>query len=163
MAAKENRRTQSQPERQILIERILDAPRELVWKAWTDPAHLAQWWGPTGFTTTIEQMDVRPGGAFKQVMHGPDGTDYPHSSVFVEVVKPERIVYTLEGGRAGDTAIRFEATWTFEALGEKTRVTIDMVFSSAADRDRVVKDHGAIEGGHQTLQRLAQYARTLIS
>jgi uncharacterized protein YndB with AHSA1/START domain len=161
MAAKESRRTQSQAERQILIERILDAPRELVWKAWTDPAHMAQWWGPTGFTTTIEQMDVRPGGVFKQVMHGPDGTDYPNTSVFIEVVKPERIVYTLEGGRAGDSAMRFEARWTFEALGEKTRVTIDMLFSTAADRDRVVKDYGAIEGGHQTLERLERQAGTL--
>jgi uncharacterized protein YndB with AHSA1/START domain len=144
-------------DREINITRVLDAPRGLVWEAWTDPKHVAQWWGPNGFTTTIEKMDVRPDGVWKHVMHGPDGTDYPNISVFKEVVKPERIVYSHGGGKKGGPAAQFQATWTFEALGDKTKVTIHMLFPSAADRDKVVKEYGAIEGGNQTLARLAVF------
>ena len=93
--------------------------------------------GPRGFTTTIEKMDVRLGGVWKHVMHGPDGTDYPNSSIFKEVVKPERIMFSHGGGKKGGPGAHFTATWTFEALGDKTRVTIRMVFDSAADRDLV--------------------------
>jgi uncharacterized protein YndB with AHSA1/START domain len=161
MAAKENSRAEPEAARRIVIERMLHAPRELVWKAWTDPGQIVHWWGPTGFTTTIETMDVRPGGVWKYVMHGPDGTDYPNKSVFIEVTVPERIVFAHGGGRVGQAADQFEGTWTFEALGEKTRVTIDMLFSTPADRDRIVKEYGAIEGGHQTLQRLAERVGTM--
>jgi uncharacterized protein YndB with AHSA1/START domain len=156
MAARKDSPAEPASNRQIVIERIVDAPRELVWRAWTDPTLLANWWGPIGFTTTIEKMEVRPGGVMQQVMRGPDGTDYPNSSVFVEVVAPERIVYDHRGGRAGDPLEPFQATWTFEALGAKTRITIRMVFSTAAVRQRVAEQYGAIEGGEQTLQRLAQ-------
>lgn len=142
-------------EREIGVSRIFDAPRELVWEAWTDPRHVVHWWGPDGFTTTIEQMDVRPGGMWTLVMHGPDGTDYPNKSVFTEVVKPERICFSHGGSRQGDPDTQFEATWTFEDMGGKTRLTIRMVFPSAADRERVIRDYGALEGAHQTLERLA--------
>src|SRR3954471_663109 len=81
-------------DREIVISRLFDAPRELVWAAWTDPQQVVQWWGPKGFTTTIHEMDVRPGGVMRHTMHGPDGTDYANKSVFKEVVKPERIVYS---------------------------------------------------------------------
>ncbi len=80
-------------DREIVDTRLLDAPRELVWEVWADPKHIARWWGPNGFTTSIRQMNVRPGGAWRLVMHGPDGTDYNNKIVFVEVVKPERIVF----------------------------------------------------------------------
>src|SRR4051794_29231769 len=80
-------------DREIVFSRVFDAPRELVWKAWTEPHHVTKWWGPNGFTTTIHEMDVRTGGTWHHTMHGPDGTDYPNKSIFVEVVKPERIVY----------------------------------------------------------------------
>jgi uncharacterized protein YndB with AHSA1/START domain len=120
----------------------------------TGPEHVAQWWGPRGFTTTIGQMDVRSGGVWTHVMHGPDGTDYPNHSVFTEVVYPERIVFA-HGSGGGEPD--FLATWTFEAIGDKTRVTISMVFPSAAARDLVVKQYNAIEGGEQTLQRMAEH------
>jgi uncharacterized protein YndB with AHSA1/START domain len=146
------------PDRDIIISRVFDAPRELVWNAWTDPKQVVQWWGPKGFTTTIHEMDVKPGGVWRQVMHGPDGTDYPSLSTFLEVVKPERIVYTLEGGKKGAHDVQFEATWTFEALSEKkTRLTVRMVFSTAAIRDQIEKTYGAVEGGKQTLARLSEY------
>lgn len=144
-------------DREIVLSRVFDYPRELVWEAWTDPKHVAQWWGPRGFSTSIEEMDVRPGGVWKHTMHGPDGADYPNKSVFVEVVKPERIVYTHGGGKKGSEGATFESTWTFEALGpSKTRLTMRMVFPTAGDRDRVVKEYGAVEGGKQTLERLSE-------
>jgi uncharacterized protein YndB with AHSA1/START domain len=145
--------------REIVITRLFDAPRELVWQAMTDAEHVVHWWGPRGFTTTVQEMDVRPGGVWQHIMHGPDGTDYPNRSVFKEVVKPERIVFAHGGGKKGGPDVRFVATWTFEALdnGDKTRVTIRMVFDSAADRDVVVEEYGAIEGGEQTLERLGAH------
>ncbi len=151
-------RTATASDREIVISREFDAPREAVWKAWTDPEQVVRWWGPRGFSTTIETMDVRPGGVWKLVMHGPDGTDYPNRSVFTEVVRPERIAYTHAGGRQGGPGISFEFTWRFEAIGDaRTRLTIRQVFASAADRERVVKEFNAVEGGRQTLARLAEH------
>jgi len=145
-----------------VLTREFDSPRHRVFKAWTDPARLAQWLGPRGFTTTIETMDVRPGGVLKHVMHGPDGTDYPNESVFVEVVKPERIVESHGGRRTGDCDVRLEATWTFEALNRhRTRVTMRGVFPSAEERERVVREYGALEGGEQTLDRLAEHLQSM--
>ena len=144
-------------DREIVVSRVFGAPRELVWEAWTNPKHVANWWGPTGFTTTIEKMDVRPGGEWKHVMQGPDGTDYLNHSVFTEVVKPERIVFSNEGGKQGAPEVQFESTWTFDALGDKTRMTVRMVFATAAQRNTVVEVYGALEGAEQTFERLAQY------
>jgi uncharacterized protein YndB with AHSA1/START domain len=145
------------PDREIVISREFDAPREMVWKAFTDPTQVVQWWGPNGFTTTIHEMDVRPGGRWRHTMHGPDGTNYSNASVFKEVVKPERIVYSHGGGKEDGPGVSFEATWTFEAVGEKTRLTGRSVFATTAMRELVVKEYGAIEGGKQTLARLDQY------
>jgi len=83
------------------MSRVFEAPRELVWEAWTNPKHVVHWWGPKGFTTTIETMDLRPGGVWTQVMHGPDGAHYPNKCRFTEVSKPERIAYSHAGGRQG--------------------------------------------------------------
>jgi uncharacterized protein YndB with AHSA1/START domain len=145
-------------DRLILITRVVDAPRELAWKAMTEAKHVIHWWGPRGFTTTIEKMDVRPGGTWKHVMHGPDGKDYPNHSVFKEVVEPERIVFIHGPGTP------FEATWTFDdAGGGKTLVSIRMVFPTAADRESIVREFGAIEGGKQTLERLSEHLPTMSS
>src|SRR6187455_1664462 len=101
--------------------REFDAPRELVWTAWTDPKHLSQWWGPDGFTTTTSAFDMRPGGVWRFVMHGPDGRDYENRVTFDEIVKPERIAYRHGGG--GDIEpVQFRTTVTFDDLGAKTRV-----------------------------------------
>jgi uncharacterized protein YndB with AHSA1/START domain len=103
-------------------------------------------------------MEVKPGGAWKHVMHGPDGTKYPNHSVFTEVVKPERIVFVHGGSRQGGSAVHFVSTWSFDAVDEKqTRVTIHMVFETPEARDLVVKEFGAVEGGKQTLARLAEF------
>jgi len=143
-------------DREIVLTRVFDAPRELVWDAWTDPQQVVQWWGPRGFTTTIHEMDARPGGIWRHTMHGPDGTDYPNECNFIELVKPERIVYSHSGGKKGDAGAPAEVTWTFEALGDKTKLTLRMVFPSATVREHVIKTYGAIEGGKQTLDRLAE-------
>lgn len=82
----------------IIGVREFDAPRELVFRAWTDPKHLAQWWGPNGFSTTTSAFDLRPGGVWRFVMHGPDGRDYENRVTFDEVVPPERLVYHRGGG-----------------------------------------------------------------
>lgn len=144
-------------DREIMITRDYQAPRELVWEAMANPEHVAKWWGPRGFTTTIEVMDFRVGGVWKHVMHGPDGTNYPNKSIFREIVKPERIVYTHGGGREQGPGASFTATWTFEALAaDRTRLTGRMVFGSAEERDFVVREFGASEGGRQTLMRLSE-------
>ena len=151
-------------DREIVIMREFNAPRELVWEVMTNPKHVANWWGPRGFSTTIETMDVRVGGAWKHVMRGPDGAKYPNKSIFKEIVKPERIVFSHGGGREDGPGASFTATWTFEALAaNKTRVMARMVFPSATERDFVVKEFGAVEGGRQTLERLGEFlAKNLV-
>src|SRR5579872_5083721 len=118
---------------EIVISRMVDAPPEVVWEAMTNPKHVVNWWGPRGFSTTIEEMDVRPGGVWKHVMRGPDGVNYPNHSIFKEVVKPGRIVVSHGGHREGGPGVSFAATWSFDALDAgRTRVSIRMVFPSAA-------------------------------
>jgi len=137
--------------REIVATRVFDAPRELVFRMWTEPQHVAQWWGPRGFTNTIHEMDVRPGGVWRFVMHGPDGVDYRNKIVYTEVVRPERIAYDHVSGP------KFHATATFEDEGGgKTRLTVRMVFDTAAERDKVAREFGAVEGLSQTLQRLGE-------
>jgi uncharacterized protein YndB with AHSA1/START domain len=153
-----NSETEHTSDREIVVSRIFDAPRDLVWQAMTDPQHVVHWWGPRGFTTTVKIMDVRPGRIWAHTMHGPDGTNYPNKSVFKEVVKPERIVYSHGGERENGPGAHFIATWSFEALGkDKTMLTIRMVFPSSKDRDFVVKEFGAMEGAKQTLERLSEH------
>jgi len=146
--------------REMVVTRVVDAPRALVWEAWTDPVHVGEWWGPEGFTTTTEMMDVRPGGRWAHVMHGPDGTAYPNLPVFHEVVKPERLVYTNSGGEEDGPEARFRATVTFDEMGPRTRITMRAEFASAQSRDFVVRHFGAYEGAHQTLNRLARFLAT---
>ena len=157
MTAKENNAAQKSSDREIVISRVLDAPRELVWNAFTDPEQVAKWWGPDGFTTTIERMEVQPGGTWKHIMHGPDGKDYPNKSIFKEIVKNERIVYGHAGGEKEGPGATFEATWTFEAQGSKTKLTGKMVFPTTEARDMVVKQYNAVEGAKQHVGRLAEY------
>jgi uncharacterized protein YndB with AHSA1/START domain len=163
VAEKRNTLAESTSNREIVITRVFDAPRELVWDAWTDPAQVVKWWGPRGFTTTVHEMDVKPGGVWRLTMRGPDGAEYPNKSIFIEVTKPERIVFSHGGGRKGEPGAQFEATWTFEAQDQKTKLTARMVFPSSEAREQVVKHYNAIEGGNQTFDRLAeQLAKTPI-
>ena len=141
----------------IIGIREFDAPCALVFEAWCDPTHLAQWWGPDGFTTTTSVFDMRPGGVWRFVMHGPDGRDYDNRITFDEIVKPERLRYHHGGGDDVEP-VQFRTTVTFEDLGNnRTRLTLHAVFPSAAERARVIKDYGADQGAVQTLSRLADY------
>jgi uncharacterized protein YndB with AHSA1/START domain len=142
-------------DREISTTRIFNASREMLWCAMTNPLHLVNWWGPNGFITTVEEMDVRPGGAWNLTMRGPDGTLYPNRSIFTEVVEPERIVFVHGGGKKGGPEAQFVGTWLFETVGEnKTKVTVRMVFETKDARDAVAREYGAVEGLQQTLNRL---------
>jgi uncharacterized protein YndB with AHSA1/START domain len=159
MAARNNPGT-GQEARTIVTTRVFDAPRELVFEAWTNPKHLVQWWGPNGFRTTIRAIDVRPGGIWRFVMHGPDGVDYENRIVYDEIVKPERLVYRHPGGEDVEP-VQIHVTVTFEDHGGKTKLTMRMLFASAAERDRVIEKYGAGEGAKQTLERLAEHLATM--
>jgi uncharacterized protein YndB with AHSA1/START domain len=152
---------QSDP-KAIIGTRVIDAPRDLVWRVWTDPKHLAHWWGPDGFSTTTSSFDFRPGGVWRFVMHGPDGRDYQNRITFDEIVKPERIAYHHGGGDDVEP-VQFRTTVTFEDLGGQTRVTLRGVFPSAEERARVIKDYGADKGLAQTLARLGEYAARMVA
>ena|SRR6266545_342608 len=133
-------------DREIVNARVFDVPRELVWKAWTNPKHVAEWWGPNGFTNTIHEMDVRPGGVWRFTMHGPDGTDYKNKIIFSEIVKPALIVHDHVSGP------KFQVTATFDEQDSKTRVTFCMLFESA-DAYETVKAYAA-EANEQNFDRL---------
>jgi len=145
-------------DRVIATTRVFDAPRPLVWKVWTQPGHIAQWWGPRGFTNTIHEMDVRAGGVWRLTMHGPDGVDYPNRITYLEVVEPERLVY-LHGddGESGDAG--FHVTVTFTERDGKTELTMRALFATAEARKKV--EGYAVEGMHQTLDRLAEHLASL--
>ena len=147
-------------DREIVVTRTFDAPRELVFEAWTNPKHVAQWWGPNGFSTTIHEMDVRPGGVWRLTMRGPDGKSYLNRIVFIEVAKPGRLVYKHEPEK-GSEPVSFETTVTFAERGDKTEVTVQMLFASTQAREHVIKKYGAIEGLSQTLGRLGVHLGTM--
>jgi uncharacterized protein YndB with AHSA1/START domain len=149
--------------RSIVGMRVLDAPRVLVFSVWTDPKHLAQWWGPNGFTTTTHAFDFRPGGVWRFVMHGPDGRDYQNRITFDEIVAPERIVYRHGGGDDVEP-VQFTQTVTFQDLGNgQTLLTWHGTFASAEERARVISEYGADKGLLQTMARLDDYVVTLSS
>jgi uncharacterized protein YndB with AHSA1/START domain len=124
-------------DRVLKIERVFDAPRSLVFKAWTEPEHIAKWWGPRGFTSTVLKSDLRPGGAYRIHMLGPDG-DHWTQGIYREVVPPERLVMVGSWADAQGNPTRPETTLTllFEDLGGKTRLTLhNAVFESVTARD----------------------------
>jgi uncharacterized protein YndB with AHSA1/START domain len=140
-------------ERELVITRIFDAPRRLVFKMWTEPEHLVHWWGPRGFTTISARMDVRPGGGWSRSMRAPDGSIIRKHGVYREIVMPERLVLTyitddLAGNPGGETLV----TVTFVDLDGKTRLTLHQAgFESGAAR----KAHHA--GWTSCLERLAEH------
>lgn len=145
------------PERELVQVREYEAPRERVWAAVTEPAELAKWWGPSGFTLTTIEHDLRPGGAWQYVMHGPDGASYPNKSIYTEVKKPERLAWKQAGGKEDGKGVHFVATLTLVERDGKTLLTLRQRFESPDDRAFVVTTHKAIEGGVQTFTRLQQH------
>jgi uncharacterized protein YndB with AHSA1/START domain len=161
MAAKSTLDLNSDP-RAIVGVREFDAPRDLVFSAFTDPKHLAQWWGPNGFSTTTSSFDMRPGGVWRFVMHGPDGRDYQNRITYEEIVPNERIVYR-HGGEPDVEPVQMRQTIVFEDLGSRTRITWRLDFPSAAERDRVIREYGADKGVVQTLARLSEFVAAMAS
>lgn len=147
---------QSDPaDREIVISRVIDAPREVVFEAFTEVRHLSQWWGPEGFTTTTRAFEFRVGGVWDFTMHGPDGTKYPEWITWTEITPPEQIA--MLHGEYRDDPDAFESVLTFEPLGDATRIEMLTVFPTKELRDEAIEKHGAIEGGNQTLGNLVAY------
>ena len=136
--------------RELRITRMLNAPIDLVWEVWTNPEHIANWWGPNGFTNTIHKMDLQEGGEWKLTMHGPDGTNYPNRSIFKEIITLKKIVYEHFNPH-------FIATLLFESKGEETLIDWSMLFDTAYMREIVIKAHKADEGLKQNVEKLEKY------
>lgn len=127
-----NKITSTSPDCEIISTRIFNHPRELVFSAWTNPDRLKNWWGPNGFTNTFHEFDLRPGGKWTFVMHGPDGRNYPNESVFVQIEEPELLIFDHV------CAPEFQVVATFKELKEhQTMVTFRMIFETAEKCNRV--------------------------
>lgn len=146
-------------ERTVLISRVIQGPRHLAFRAWTEARHLARWFGPDGFTITTFAFEFRPGGIWDFTMHAPDGTDFPNRIEWKEITPPERIFY-WQGGAANDPK-GFHTTVTFREVAGGTEITLRSLFQTKEDRNFVVENYGAIEGGRQTLGRLEAYIAEL--
>jgi uncharacterized protein YndB with AHSA1/START domain len=112
-------------EKTVTLTRVFDAPRELVWQAWTDPKHMSQWFGPRGFTSSVPELNVRVRGSLRIVMHGPDGNDYPMKGVFLEVTPPARLVFSnVAIDKDGNHLLEGETTVILEEQDGKTKLTL---------------------------------------
>jgi uncharacterized protein YndB with AHSA1/START domain len=148
---KENLKNADTANREMTITRELNAPVALVWEVWTNPDHIKNWWGPNGFTNTIHQMDLRPGGVWELTMHGPDGTNYKNKSIFREIVENERIVFEHV------SAPKHLTTVTFQAEGNKTQIKWHMLFETPEEFEKVISVFNAREGQKQNLEKLERY------
>jgi uncharacterized protein YndB with AHSA1/START domain len=149
--------TSAAERQELVLERVFDAPRELVFKAWTDPKHVAQWWSPKGFTNPVCELDPRPGGAILIHMRAPDGVIYPMHGVFHEVTPPERLVMTTTAveDESGNPGLEMLNTVTFAEHNGKTKLTLraTVVRSTPAAAGAL---GGMREGWSQSLDRLAE-------
>jgi uncharacterized protein YndB with AHSA1/START domain len=145
-------------DREIVVTRVFDAPRELVFRAYTDPDAIPHWWGPRRLTTTVDKMDVRPGGVWRFVHHDADGTEYAFNGVYREVVPPERLISTFEfEGMPGHISVD---TLALEEHDGKTTLTTTSLFETPEDRDGMLKS-GMESGMRETLDRLADHLKTM--
>jgi uncharacterized protein YndB with AHSA1/START domain len=135
----------------LRLTRTLEAPVELVWEVITQPNHVAQWWGPDGFTVTIGKMDLRPEGEWNLIMRGPDGTDYENRIIYKEVVKYERLVLEYQ------TTPKHLTTVEFEAQGERTIMKWHMTFESKDQLIHFVKEFKVDKGLEQNVEKWNQY------
>ena len=140
--------------RSLSISRTLQAPIELVWEVWTTPEHIAQWWGPNGFTNTIQKMDVQEGGEWKLTMHGPDGTNYPNRSIYKEVIPYKKIVFEHFNPH-------FITTVHFEAVGQTTVMNWSALFDSEEILQTIIKAHKADKGMRENVEKLERYLSNL--
>lgn len=146
----------SQKDAVIVIHRTFDAPRPIVWRAFTDPKHVAQWYGGVGFTNPVCEMDVRPGGLWHHVMRAPNGSEYAIDFIFIEVVEPERLVWKNAAESRPGGPPKSRTPITLEDLGARTKWSMVARFYSLADRDLSVK-MGFREMISQSMERLAAH------
>ncbi|MGA7160897.1 MAG: SRPBCC domain-containing protein [Bacteroidota bacterium] len=147
------------PPRELTITRIFDAPRELVFKSWTDPARVAQWWGPRGFTNPLCVWEARPGGSIRVEMRPPDGEAHPMGGRFREIVSPERLVFTSTAffDSNGNPQSENLNTVTFEEIaGGRTKVTLHVVVLKAT-AEMAGPLRGMKEGWSQSLDKLDEF------
>ena len=142
--------------REMRITRTIKAPIDVMWEVWTNPKHIARWWGPNGFTNTIHKMDFRESGEWRLTMRGPDGTDYPNSSIFREIVPFRKIVFEHFNPD-------FITTVLFDSKGEETHIDWTGLFKTAEMFETVIKAHKADEGQKQNVEKLDKYLSTLRS
>ena len=142
----------------LTVTKEIDAPVERVWAAWHDPEKISKWWGPAGFRSTVKELDIRAGGHFEIIMHGPDGTNYPNLYVFDSVQEHKQLVYTNTGSKEFGLA-PFQSVFDLESIGNKTRVVFKARFISAEDKRKHVEEFHAIEGAQQLLERLEEQAK----
>jgi uncharacterized protein YndB with AHSA1/START domain len=145
----------------IRIVRIYDAPLSMVWDAWTDLRHVAQWWGPRGFTITTHAKELRPGGSWEYTMHGPDGVDWPNFTRYLEVVPQALLVYD-HGATSSDSAPMFRVTARFRDLGGRTELDLCMTLPSA-EAARNARTFIKAAGGNGTWDRLAEFLESRVS
>lgn len=153
-------------DREMLITRVVDAPRDLLWKIWTEPDHLKEWWGPNGFTNTIHKFNLTPGGEWSLTMHGPDGTDYPNQICFVEIIRNERLIYDHgqpEDGGSFRTFVHFSDVIRQGSPTGQTLITMRGVFKTVAYRQLVIEKYGALEGQKQHIARMEMYVAKLLN
>lgn len=139
---------------EIRIVRMYDAPVQAVWDAWTDPAQVAQWWGPRGFTLTTHSKDLRVGGTWRYTMHGPDGTDFPNKTTYHHVEPLRKLVY--DHGATDDTPPLFRVTVLFDEADGKTRMDMTMALADA-EAAKQTRHFIKLAGGDSTWDRLAEY------
>jgi uncharacterized protein YndB with AHSA1/START domain len=141
-------------DREMRSTRTFKAPIDLMWEVWTNPDHIVNWWGPSGFTSTIHTMDVQEGGEWKLTMQGPDGTNYPNRSIFKEIIPFKKIVFEHFNPH-------FITTVLFDSRGEETQVDWTLLFDTAEMREIIVQVHKADEGQKQNLEKLEEYLSKL--
>ena len=153
MTSKDAAKFTKPSDREVVMTKVFDAPRELVWRAYTDPKLIPRWWGPRYLTTTIDKMELKPGGAWRFVSREPDGSEFAFHGVFREILKPDRLSWTFEfEGNPGHVSVD---TVTLEELDGRTKVTVTSLFENKADRDAMVAS-GMEGGATESTERLAE-------
>jgi uncharacterized protein YndB with AHSA1/START domain len=157
------------PETDLLLQRVVDVPRERVWRAWTEPRHLMPWFCPKPWTTVACEIDLRPGGRFNTTMRSPEGQEFPNNGCYLEVVPGERLVWTdalsagfrpaSRGFLTADGGFYVTGVLTFESVGSQTRYTAMALHADRAGRDKHA-EMGFMDGWGTALDQLVEYCRT---
>lgn len=147
-------------DRELLLTREFNAPRELVWEAWTNPKHLVHWWGPPGSTYTIHEMNLKPGGIWRFIMHVPGGHDFPNRIFYKEVINTKFLSYE-HGSDIDNDPHKFYVTVNFESKGKGTEVRTKMTFGTAEQLKEVIEKYGALEVNRLSMLALDEYLKTM--